>query len=116
MLAGDQSGFDRLTEPDLVGQQIALDRIGEDATDGSDLMGREIDTRRDERGHPLCRAPELQQRQHRRLAAVVEKLALRAAVRQHLRGIVRSAPRAEEKLEFAEVRALPVREPHLIVD
>ena len=43
MLADYQPGFDGLSQPDLVGEEITLDRIAEHAAHCRDLMRHEVD-------------------------------------------------------------------------
>ncbi|ODU09250.1 MAG: hypothetical protein ABS84_09590 [Rubrivivax sp. SCN 71-131] len=116
MLSNDQAGLDGLPKADFVRQEVALYWIRENTTDCSHLVGGQFDARRNERRHSLCGTAKVHERKNGRLTAIVEKLALRAAAGQNFGRIIGRAPRAYEQEQFAEVRSLPVREPHLVVD
>src|SRR5215216_2140065 len=115
MLSNDQAGLDGLPKSDFVRQKVALYRIGQNTTDCGHLVSDQFNARRNESRHSLSGTAKVHERQNGRLTAIVEKLALRAATRENFCRIIGRAPRAYEKGEFAEVRPLPVREPHLIV-
>src|SRR4051812_35386002 len=53
VLSDDEPCFNCFSETDFVRQQIALNRVSEDASDGRNLVGYEFDPCRDQGRHAL---------------------------------------------------------------
>ncbi|MCM3417941.1 hypothetical protein M3632_01045 [Sphingopyxis alaskensis] len=96
MLADDQPGLDCLAQPDLVGEEIALDRITEHAAHRCDLVRHEVDPGREQRRQTLSRTGQRSQRRQRGLPAVVQILAFGGAGREHFGRILGRIPRPDE--------------------
>src|SRR5262249_47310266 len=70
------SGFNGLPETDLVGEQIARQRVLQDPTDSSDLVRNEFYGRRDQPCESLASSLQARDRLNHSHAAIVEELGL----------------------------------------
>ena len=114
-LAEDDPGLDGLSQAHLVGEEVSLDRVLEDAPCDLHLVGIEFDSGGKESGHPPACGTLRDERPHESEASVVKKRGLLGLVDERLRRVSdRDLAPDEDRLLGEESRRCALAEDDLV--
>src|ERR1700690_727222 len=103
-LADDGCGLDGLSEPNLVSQQVALNRVFCDPPDNLDLVWEELDAGGEQAAEGPTDSTRSTQHLQQEDAAIRQELCLSCGGREHLRGVCNGGEAAHLQVSLDDLK------------